>query len=123
MEWSGLQPLLLRGFQVGMTTLTAPVKMHLHATWEPPWPLIIREPLLLKDPQLAAELPQLQAAGKVAINLGVALDGLAGGKAMKAEGETSAAQMLSIGGTAAIGIGVAVFLIGFHTRKRLAARS
>ena len=75
------------------------------------------EPLLLKDPQLAEELPQLQAAGQAAIHLGVALDGLAGHKAMKADVETTAAQMLSIGGTAAIATGVAVFLIGFHTEK------
>ena len=119
--WSGLRPLLLHGLEVGMTTLAAPQKTYKQVTWEPPWPLIVRAPLKLKNPQLAAELPRVQAAGKVAIHLGVAVNGLAGAQAMEAEAVTDPVQMSSIGGTAAISIGVAVFLICFHAQKRLAA--
>lgn len=62
--WSGLRPLVLRGLEVGMTTLTTPLKMYQRATWEPPWPRIVRKPLLLKDPQLAEELPRLEGSGE-----------------------------------------------------------
>jgi hypothetical protein len=119
MGWCGLRHLLLRGLEVGMTTLTAPMKMYVRATWEPPRPRIVRTPLLLKDPQLAEELARVQAAGEVAIHLGVALDGLAGKK--NEEAAAGAAQMVSIGGTAVIGIGVAVYLICLHAKKRLAS--
>jgi hypothetical protein len=108
MGWCGLRHLLLRGLEVGMTTLTAPMKMYVRATWEPPRPWILRTPLLLKDPRFAEELPRVQAAGVVAIHLGVALDGLAGTKTKEAEAAAGAAQTASIGGTAVIGIGVAV---------------
>jgi hypothetical protein len=121
MEWSGLRRLLLRGLAVGMTTLTEPMKMYVRATWEPPRPRIVRTPLLLKDAQLAEELPRVQAAGEVAIHLGVVLDGLAGTKTKEAEAPAGAAQMASIGGMAVIGIGVAVYLICLHTKKRLAS--
>lgn len=117
--WSGLRPLLLRGLEVGMTTLTAPLKMYQRATWEPPWPRIVRKPLLLKDPRLAEELPRLEAAGKVTIHLGVGI--LTGTGSREAEAAGGAARMASIGGTAAIGIAVAVWLICFHTKKRLVA--
>jgi hypothetical protein len=119
--WCGLRLLLVRGLEVGMTTLTAPMKMYVRATWEPPRPRIVRTPLLLKDPQLAEELPRVEAAGEVAIHLGVALDGLAGTKTEEAEAAAGAAQMASIGGTAVIGIGVAVYLICLHAKKRLAS--
>jgi hypothetical protein len=60
----------------------------------------------------------------VAIHLGVALDGLAGTKDEEAEAAEAAAagaaQMASIGGTAVIGIGAAVYLICLHAKKRLA---
>ena len=123
MEWCGLRPLLLRGLEVGMTTLTAPMKMYVRATWEPPRPRIVRTPLLLKDPQLAEELPRVHVAGEVAIHLGVALDGLAGTRTKEAEAEAAvgAAQRASILGRAAIGIGVAVYLICLHAKKRLAS--
>ena len=49
------------------TVVNEPVERRspVDATWEPPWPRIVRKPLLLKDPQLAEELPRLEAAGKV----------------------------------------------------------
>ena len=78
----------------------------------------MRTPLLLRDPQLAEELPRVQAAGEVAIHLGVALDGLAGKK--NEEAAAGATQMVSIGGTAVIGIGVVAYLICLHAKKRLA---
>jgi hypothetical protein len=121
MEWSGLRRLLFRGLEVGMTTLTAPMKMYVRATWEPPRPRIVRTPLLLKDPQLAEELPRVQAAGEVAIHLGIALGGLAGTKTEDTKTAAGAAQMASIGRPAVIGIGVAVYLICLHAKKRLAS--
>jgi hypothetical protein len=110
-----------RGLEVGMTTLTAPMKMYVRATWEPSRPRIVRAPLLLKDPQLAEELPRVQAAGEVTIHLGMALHGLAGTKTEDTKRVAVAAQMASIGGPAAIGIGVAVYLICLHAKRRLAS--
>jgi hypothetical protein len=118
MAWYRLRPLLLRGLEVGTTTLTAPRKMYVKATWEPPYPRITRRPLLLKDPKLAEELPRMRAAGKVAVQLGLALNGLAGIEST--EVAPDAAAIRSLGGTAVIGIGVAVFLICFHTNRRMA---
>jgi len=97
------------------------MKMYVRATWDPPRPRIVRTPLLLKDPQLAEELPRVEAAGEVAIHWGGALDGLAGTKTKEAEAAAGAAQTASIGGTAVIGIGVAVYLICLHAKKRLAS--
>ena len=119
MGWNGLRPLLLRGFEVGTTTLTAPWKMYIKATWEPPYPRIIRRPLLLKDAKLAEELPRVRAAGKVAVQLGLALNRLAGSKGTEPERATDAAAIRSLGGAAAIGIGMAVFLICLHTNSSL----
>jgi hypothetical protein len=119
MGWCGLGPLLLTGLEVGMTTLAAPMKMYVRATWEPPRPRIVRTPLLLKDPQLAEELPRVQAAGEVAIHLGVALGGLAGTKTEDTKTAAGAAQMASIGRPAVIGIGAAVYLICLHAKKRV----
>jgi hypothetical protein len=118
MGWYRLRPLLLRGLEVGTTTLTAPRKMYVKATWEPPYPRITRRPLLLKDPKLAEELPRVRAAGKVAVQLGLALNGLAGSEST--EVAPDAAAIRSLGGTAVIGIGVAVLLICFHTNRRMA---
>jgi hypothetical protein len=117
--WYGLRNLLLRGFEVGTTTLTAARKMYVKATWEPPYPRITRRPLLLKDPKLADELPRVSAAGKVAVQLGLALNRLAGNESMEPEAATDAAAIAVTGGTPAVGIGVAVFLICFHTKRRL----
>ena len=101
-----------------MTTLTAPLKMYVRAPGNRHDRGLCVRRCCRRTRSGPKELPRVQAAGEVAIHLGVALDGLAGKK--NEEAAVGAAQMVSIGGTAVIGISVVAYLICLHAKKRLA---
>ena len=120
-RWTGVRGSLLDGFQIGMKTLADRVPMYVRATWEYPWPRIVRTPRVLLDPQLGLGLGRIEEAAQMAMAVGARLaPEYAGRLPITAGVPTRAAEMASKGGVAVFSIGIAVFLICFSARSRLA---
>jgi hypothetical protein len=113
--WPDLKSALLAGSQMAARALAATV--YVQVTWKPPFPRIVRRPLVEDAGRLAEELHRAQNVGIFAVNLGSMV------ASRWRTADKAAAQMASIAGTAIVGIGASVFMMCFRARNRLVVTS